>query len=110
MPLQSINPRAIVLNEQRPVDEAVREAIAEEGLYDNPQAPSEIRDMIAVRREGEGDKVRYRVVKGADILRAVLDLLDKDALCYDPATGHTIRASELYQMIRVMVFDSQASS
>jgi hypothetical protein len=98
---QAVDPKVIVFDKQQLVDEAVREAIAEEGLYDEPKCSSQVRNMIAVRRNGN----RFRVVKGMDELRAVLDLLDKDEECYDSATGHMFRASKLYNTIRVVVFD-----
>jgi len=102
MKLTAIDPRSIVFDNIRPADDAVVEAIAEEGLYDNPKGPSEVRDMIAVRRQ---DGATYRVVKGADELRAVLALLDRNADCYDPVTRETVKASELYNTVRVTVFD-----
>lgn len=102
MNLIDIDPRLIVFDDNRPVDEAVVEAIREEGLYDDPRGPSEVRDMIAVRRQHGGT---YRVVKGADELRAVLALLNRNADCYDPVGKQTVPASELYNTVRVVVFD-----
>lgn len=102
MRIQPIDPQAIVFDEIEPVDEVVVETIAEEGLYDNPKGPSQVREMIAVRRQANGS---YRVVKGADELRAVLALLDRDSDCHDPMTGQTVKARELYGTVRVTVFD-----
>src|SRR5262245_29509045 len=103
MSILRINPRNIVFDEQRPLDEGLREAISKEGLYDDPKGPLDTREMIAVRQEGE----LFRAIKGADKVRAVLDLLDKNTLCNDPANGRQeVPASELYQTIRVMVSDS----
>jgi hypothetical protein len=102
MKLIPINPNAIVFDDDRSPDETIVESIAEEGLYDDPKGPSEVRDMIAVRRQPNNT---YLAVKRADELRAVIALLDRDADCYDPASGQTVKARELYETIRVTVLD-----
>src|SRR5262245_7997794 len=45
MKLTAIDPRSLVFDENRPADEAVVEAIQEEGLYDSPHGSSEVRDL-----------------------------------------------------------------
>jgi hypothetical protein len=89
---EKIDPRKIVIDSDCPLEVTLRDSIQELGL-------AKLQETIRVRMGGDA----YKAVSGAELIAAVLSLLEENAECYDAENLRTARASEVYRTVPVQV-------